>query len=348
MSLAATHSAAERDSGMKTLRFGIEIESEGLNRERLANANQTVVGGEAAYEGPGWRVTDRTGRVWRVVPDGSLSGGEASGEIVSPILCYSDIEELQRVVRAVRLAGGRADQTTGVHVHLDGSRFDVKSAANFVKLMHKQERLIEHALGVSPARLARYCKPIEAAFIERLETRRPRTMAELSEAWYGRINLTPSRYDSSRYHGINLNSLFFRGTLELRYFNGTMHAGEVKAYIQLSLALAAKALASKAASSKRRDFNPATAKFDFRVLLLGLGFVGPEFATARHHLTKRLAGSAAWKGQRRDRRPAAVTTDASTECPNTSTESPSTNTESPNTTTEVPTESAPIEGAAHV
>jgi hypothetical protein len=42
----------------------------------------------------------------------------------------------------------------------------------------------------------------------------------------------------------------------------------VKAYLQLVLAMAAKALTSKAASSKRREFNIATAKYDFRVFLL--------------------------------------------------------------------------------
>ena len=76
-------------------------------------------------------------------------------------------------------------------------------------------------------------------------------------------------------------------------------------YVQLALAMAAKALGSKAASSKRREFNPATAKYDFRVVLLHLGLIGDEFKTARLHLTKKLAGSAAWKGERRDRRPAA-------------------------------------------
>jgi hypothetical protein len=35
---------------------------------------------------------------------------------------------------------------------------------------------------------------------------------------------------------------------------------------------------------------------------LALGFVGDEFKTARLHLTKHLGGSAAWKGERRDRR----------------------------------------------
>jgi len=70
--------------------------------------------------------------------------------------------------------------------------------------------------------------------------------------------------------------------------------------VQLVLALAANAISSKAASSKRREFDPATAKYDLRVVLLRLGLIGDEFKTARLHLTKKLAGSSAWKRGRRD------------------------------------------------
>ena len=287
---------------LKTLNFGIEIETVGLNRERLARAIATVVGGQPAPENRGWRIPDASGRLWRVVPDGSLSGGDNNGEIVSPVLGYADIETLQEIIRAVRSAGARTDASTGIHIHVDGRGFTPKGVINLVKMIHKQERLLEHVLAINPARLTRYCRPIETAFIERLEARRPRTMQEVSDAWYGFANRNPERYDDSRYHGLNLNSLFFRSTIEFRYFNGTLHAGEVKAYVQLVLALAAKGLSAKSASSKRRDFNPATAKYDFRVLLLGLGLIGDEFKTARLHLTKHLAGSAAWKGERRDRR----------------------------------------------
>ena len=92
---------------MKTLRFGIEIETVGLSREKLARAIHSVVGGTVADEYRSWRITDARGRRWQVVPDGSLSGGENSGEIVSPVLGYDDIDELQNVVRAVRTAGAR-------------------------------------------------------------------------------------------------------------------------------------------------------------------------------------------------------------------------------------------------
>ncbi|MCP3104238.1 amidoligase family protein [Myxococcus sp. K15C18031901] len=287
---------------MKTLRFGIEIETVGADRQQLTHAIRDAVGGHISSDFRGCRVTDSRGRIWRVVPDASLSGGMYSGEIVSPVLTYEDMETLQAVVRAAREAGAYADTSTGIHIHVDGSRFDAQSVTNLVKMVHKQERLLETALGVSATRLARYCKPIDAAFLQRLEARRPRTLQDVNAAWYGRRINMPDRYDQSRYHGLNLNSLFFRGTIEFRYFNGSVHAGEVKAYVQLVLALAARALASKAASSKRRDFNPATAKYDFRVFLLHLGLIGEEFKTARLHLLKKLEGSAAWKGQRRDRR----------------------------------------------
>lgn len=126
-------------------------------------------------------------------------------------------------------------------------------------------------------------------------------MQELRDAWYGRAGAQPERYHHSRYRGVNLNSLFFRGTVEFRLFEGTLHAGEVKSYVQLALALAAKALRAKSASSRRRDSRPDATKYEFRVFLLGLGLIGDEFKTARLHLTKRLAGSAAWRGARRDR-----------------------------------------------
>jgi len=291
---------------MKALRFGIEIETVGQDRKTLAEAIRSVVGGTIGQNHRNWSVTDRRGRTWQVVPDGSLSHYENSGEIVSPVLGYDDIDELQQIVRAMRSVGARADESTGIHIHVDGSRFDAKATTNLVKLIYKQERLLEHALGVSEMRLGRYCKPIDAEFIGRLESRRPKTMQEMNAAWYGHQNHYPSRYDDTRYRGLNLNSLFFRGTIEFRYFNGTLHAGQIKAYVQLVLALAAKARSAKTASSKRRAFDPATAKYDFRVFLLGLGLIGEEFTTARLHLTKKLAGSSAWKGERRDRRRAAA------------------------------------------
>ena len=106
-----------------------------------------------------------------------------------------------------------------------------------------------------------------------------------------------THYDSSRYHLLNLHAAFSTErpahTIEFRAFNGTLHAGEIKAYIQLCLAISAQALSTKAASSTRPvTDNP---KYTFRCWLLRLGFIGDEFSTAREHLLKKLPGNAAWR-----------------------------------------------------
>jgi len=291
---------------MRSLNYGVEIETVGLDKDAVARAIQRVVGGEARPNGSGWEVVAADGRVWRAVPDGSLSGCR-NAEVVTPILAYSDLETLQEVVRALRAAGARTDDSCGIHVHVDGARFDAKTLTNLVRIVHKQERLIEAALGTQRRRLERYCRPISAEFMARLDAARPTTLEGFNTAWYGYHNRRPARYDSSRYAGLNLNSFFVRRTIEIRAFEATLHAGKVKAYVQFVLALAAKALNAKSTSGKRREYNAETSKYDFRVFLLGLGMIGDEFATARKHLLDHLGGSSAWKGERRDRRTALPT-----------------------------------------
>ena len=296
---------------MRTLRFGIEIETVGQIRERVANAIQQVVGGTARHVGTPfsfdpWHVTDAHNRTWKVVADSSLSAAkQRQAEVVSPVLNYDDIAELQQVVRAVRRAGAKVDSTCGIHVHVDAARFDAKGLRNLIKIVNKQERLIEHALEISDARRAHWCRGIDQGFLDKIEKQRPHDLEDMNRAWYGYHNTTPTHYDSSRYHGVNLHNVWYRGTVEYRWFDGTLHAGKAKSYIQFVLALSAKAMRARASCSKRRDFNPNTARYDFRVFMLHLGLIGDEFKTARLHLMANLNGSAAWKNGRPAQRPAA-------------------------------------------
>ena len=148
--------------------------------------------------------------------------------------------------------------------------------------------------------------PTTQFFLTKDEQRRPRSLIDLNRAWYGHHNPHPTHCCSCRCRGLNYHNVWHQKPEELLYFNRTLHsanlhstlyalhAGKVKADIQFSPALAAKTLRAHSASSKRRDFNPATPRYDFRVFLLGLGLIGDEFKTARHIMAN-LAGSAAWK-----------------------------------------------------
>ena len=104
---------------------------------------------------------------------------------------------------------------------------------------------------------------------------------------------------------LNYHATFTKGTVEFRLFqfdapsdcrqNG-LHAGQLKSYIQLCLALSQMAKTVRTASPKpQQNENP---KYAMRTWLLRLGFIGDEFKTARELLTKRLDGDAAFRSGR--------------------------------------------------
>lgn len=289
---------------LRELRFGVEIETIRRARGTVAWAIQSVVGGEVAHVGSPqcydpWEIRE-SNRTWKVVADSSLSNVPVNlrAEVVSPVLTYADIPTLQEIVRAVRKCGAQIDDKCAIHVHVDASAFNGKTLANLAKIVHKQEPLILNALGMNQARLENYAKPMSAEFIEKIERGRPKTIAQMNRIWYGYHNQNPQHYDRTRYSGVNFHNVWYRGTIEFRWFEATLHAGKVKAAVQFVLAIAAKALNSRGASSRKREFDPASAKYDFRVFLLHLGLIGDEFKTARKHLLAMMPGDAAWKNGR--------------------------------------------------
>jgi hypothetical protein len=118
-------------------------------------------------------------------------------------------------------------------------------------------------------------------------------MDELEDIWYNGDSGRWNHYDRSRYHGLNLHSVFSKGTIEYRLFNSTLHAGKVKTYIQLCLAISNQALHQKGASRTRTQ--STNEKYTFRTWLLRLGMIGDEFKTARNFLLENLEGNIAWR-----------------------------------------------------
>ncbi len=274
---------------IEELKFGIEIETVNLSRERTAKVIQEVVGGRVSDT----NVIAADGRIWKAMRDGSLPGIHA--EVVSPILTYNDIPQLQNVIRALRQAGARPHSSAGIHIHVDAAAFNTKQLTNLSKIIYKQEEILIRALGISQSRLNRYTRRTDSRFINEINRQKPQTRRQLAQIWYDSTNINRGHYDQSRYRILNLHSVFNGQTVEIRAFESTLHAGKVKAYIQLVLALAVKAINARSASSQQREFKPASAKYDLRVFLLNLGMIGDEFKTARLHLLRNMPGDAAFK-----------------------------------------------------
>lgn len=163
-----------------------------------------------------------------------------------------------------------------------------------MNVFYSKEDLIYRALSINPGREHRYCRKTNERFLKELNKKRPATMAKFADLWYMEAPCGRNmHYNSSRYHGLNLHATFTKGTVEFRLFNGTLHAGEIKAYIQFCLAMTHQALTQKKASARKTETD--NEKYAFRCWMLRLGLIGDEFKTCRHHLLKNLTGNAAWR-----------------------------------------------------
>jgi hypothetical protein len=299
---------------MKKQTIGVEVEMNNITRRDAARTAAEFFG-TGRFEDTArrngyytWSAWDADGREWKFQRDVSINGpDEQKCEMVTPILRYEDMETLQGLVRTLRRAGAKSDATRGcgVHIHIGANGHTPQTLRNLANIMASHESLMTDALNLDRSRISRYCRTVDPRFLEQLNRKKPKTMAKLADIWYGSQGATYGRdmhYNDSRYHMLNLHATFTKGTVEFRLFqfdapaNGKqngLHAGQLKSYIQICLALSQMAKAVRTASpTPQQNENP---KYAMRTWLLRLGFIGDEFETARDLLTRRLEGDAAFR-----------------------------------------------------
>ena len=302
---------------MKKQTIGVEVEMNSITRSRAAKIAADFFG-TGRYENTAarngyqtWSAWDGQGREWKFQKDVSINGpDDQKCELVTPILTYEDIPALQELCRQMRHAGAKSDagRGCGIHIHIGASGHTPQTLRNLANIMASHESLIAEALKLDERRIRQYCRMIDPRFLERLNKRKPKTMAKLAEIWYDSQNASYGRnqhYNDSRYHMLNYHATFTKGTIEFRLFqfdrpeNGKqngIHAGQLKSYIQFCLALSQMAKEVRGASARpQQNENP---KYAMRTWLLRLGFIGEEFATARDFLTRNLSGDAAFRNGR--------------------------------------------------
>lgn len=305
---------ARQIAEMKNQTIGIEVEMNSITRQKAAKVAAEFFGTDRYENTAGrngystWSAWDAQGREWKFQKDVSIAGpDEQKCELVTPILTYGDIETLQELCRQLRHAGAKSDASRGcgVHIHIGAQGHTPQSLRNLANIMASHESLIAEALKLDRSRMSRYCRTVDPNFLAKVNSRKPKTMAQLADIWYTSHGASCGRnqhYNDSRYHMLNLHATFTKGTVEFRLFQfdeptterrGGIHAGQLKSYIQLCLALSQMAKDVRTASPKpQQSENP---KYAMRTWLLRMGFIGEEFATARDFLTRNLTGDTAFR-----------------------------------------------------
>lgn len=279
---------------MKNIKFGVEIELGGESRKKASELIANYFGTESFFDGTyynKWCARDRQGRKWTVMSDSSVCAGNESCEVVTPLLNYEDIEDLQEIVRILRKNGFKANDSCGIHVHVDNEGMTAKHIKNLVNLVNGHEELIYQALKIREHGRENWCKKTSQEFKKELNSMKNLSMDNIKKCWYQTQSYcsdgSSNHYDSSRYHLLNLHSMWQGKGIEFRCFNGTTHAGEIKAYIQFCLALVHRAKElpwSHARGNEQKDSLKA-----MKLYIRRLGLVGEEFETCRYHMTKNLS-----------------------------------------------------------
>jgi len=300
---------------MKKQTIGAEVEMYDISRRRASIVAADFFGTNrfedtARRNGYStWSAWDAQGREWKFQRDCSIQArrDDQRCELVTPILHYEDIDTLQELLRRLRHKGAKSDpaHTCGIHIHIGADGHTPKTMRNLANIMASREQLLIKALKLDAARIGNYCKTVDPRFLNELNTKKPDTMDKLKDIWYKSQNADYGRdqhYNQSRYHMLNYHATFTKGTIEFRLFQfdnptgryrGGLHAGKMKSFIQLCLALSQAAKEARSASPAQPQIeNP---KYAMRTWLLRLGFIGDEFKTARDILTRNLDGDAAFR-----------------------------------------------------
>ena len=315
-----TETTNQKIEVIKTIKFGVEVEMYDIRRQDAANIVGDYFGtadqvdrGERTYNR--WVAYDASGRKWQFLSDSSIRDYNDGCELVTPLLTYDDIPTLQDIIRLLRKGGGRSDpnHNCGVHIHVDIGDMDTKHLMNLVNMIASHEELIKDAINIDSSRAYEWSKAVDPNFLSRMNEEKPKTMEEMKKCWYESMGYDPEvaqedHYNRSRYHLLNLHSLWQGKGVEFRCFQfanpsersdgsgrqrrGGLHAGELKAYIQLCLGMVATAGLVNSVKSKATRQQTENPQYSMMRFLRKLGLKGGEFKTLRELMFRHLEGNA--------------------------------------------------------
>lgn len=173
---------------MKKQTIGVEVEMNSITRQKAAKLAAEFFGTDRSQNTASrngyctWSAWDADGREWKFQKDVSISGpDDEKCEMVTPILRYEDMEILQELIRRLRKAGAKSDATRGcgVHIHIGANGHTPQSLRNLANIMASHESLLADALAIDRGRMNHYCRTVDPRFLETVNRRKPRTMAQL-------------------------------------------------------------------------------------------------------------------------------------------------------------------------
>jgi hypothetical protein len=235
-----------------TRSFGVEIEFFGLKYSVSAGDRDVIPPYKIMNRSPGgvllprvfqergialngFSPTEAPYEAWSFVLDDSIKGA-GGAELVSPIV--SGVKGLTQIYQAINLLREfpeiLVNETCGFHVHhgVDPEKFGNRELFQLLRIVAIFENYIYQLLP-EERRTAETCRPLEIDLYEWFRRNGSKRQVPLvKNLWYSPENRddakTPQqrRLHPTRYHGLNLHSYWYRGTVEFRYYPSVLEQPE--------------------------------------------------------------------------------------------------------------------------
>ncbi|MDM0461638.1 amidoligase family protein [Clostridium perfringens] len=216
--------------------FGVELEFVGGDANAIARELYDL-GIVSSPRRLGYHSRSEPGK-WKLERDGSVSDGDAGGEIVSPILkdTPKTWEQIKVICDVAKRHGARVDQRCGGHVHINMEKLDTARQRwrRFFKTIEVYEDCIYRAAGGDLGRVRSNARHYATPFSPRAD-----------ESKYIRFNMDNDEdvrrmaaevSKGNRYYGINLTNIARdrAPTVEFRHFNGSLNEKQIQANIKMA------------------------------------------------------------------------------------------------------------------
>jgi len=178
-----------------------------------------------------------------VSEDGSLD--ESGIEMQTPPASGAKFEKVVKdTLKVISRYGCQATRSCGLHIHIDARdvRYNPTKLSKILRAYYAVEPLL-YAMLPKSRYGSTFCKPLRQNYTyEDLITR---GLDKLERIWYKepdkdrRNQMKNSKYDEkgTRYTGLNLHSLFYRGSVEVRYHSGTTDWNKIRHWTILNLCI---------------------------------------------------------------------------------------------------------------
>ena len=170
---------------------------------------------------------------WQAVYDGSLSEGGVELKTTRPIQGDIIQSRVKGLVQSYEYEDAFIDNSCGLHIHFNAIDLNVQDMKNMIYIIKGIENTIIDSM-IKNRKNNRYCRTLSR--LKYIDLDRVKNLSDLCKLWYNNLTysderMTMSHYNNSRYHGFNLHSRFYMGTIEFRYHEGTMRYEDIMDWI---------------------------------------------------------------------------------------------------------------------